>query len=237
MSNPTNGLVFARVTSYMKTRAGKHSYSLSNNSTVVLDKNELSMGEWYFLHLKVTAAKHYAYVSHHAVTKQEGEEFELQQKNLHQYATKAEAAWSSLEQAEKAVIAKTIGTALAGTAAAGFLIDAATSVLVEGITGLATGGLSLLFGGGLAVMSAISWEERCKAVKQQENAIKNYLTVQAAYKRWLNRLCPMSYMGLQPLDPELSSFVLRMKKVFTDFNWNDVTGVREREMTFNFATA
>ena len=237
MSKATNGLVFARVTSYCKTRAGKHSYSLSNNATVILDNNNLYIGEWYFLHLKITAAKHYAYISHQLVSKQDGEEFALKQRNLEQYAAKAEAAWSSLEQADKAVIAKTIGTALSATAAAGFLIDAATTIAMEGLTGVATGGLSLFFGAGLAVVSAISWEERCKAVQQQQAAITNYMTAQLAYTRWLNRLCPVDYMPLTPLDPELHSFVLRMRKVFTDFQWSDVSGTRVREMSFNFANA
>jgi len=237
MSTAINGLAFARVTSYCKTRAGKHSYSLSNNTTVILDNNDLSMGNWYFFHLKLTATKQYAYVSHFAVSKKDGEEFALQQKNLQQYAAKAEAAWSSLEQADKAVIAKTIGTALSGTAATGFLVDAVTTIAMEGLTGVATGGLSLFFGAGLAVVSAISWEERCKAVKQQALAIDNYKVCQSAYTRWLNRLCPVAYMPLTPIDPELQSFVLRMRKVFTDFQWSDVTGARVREMSFNLATA
>ncbi len=237
MSKATNGLVFARVTSYCKTRAGKHSYSLSNNATVILDNNNLCIGEWYFLHLKVTAAKHYAYISHQLVSKQDGEEFALKQRNLEQYAAKAEAAWSSLEQADKAVIAKTLGASLSGVAAAGFLADAATTIAVEGLTGVATGGLSLVFGASLGIISAIAWEDRVNAVKQQKTAVNTYTVIQKQYERWLNRLCPLSYMALDVLDPQLESLVLRMQKVFTDYQWSDVCGTSDRPLTFNLATA
>ncbi len=237
MSKVIHGLAFARVTSCSKTRANKFSYSLSNGTTVIMAKDRLCLGSWYFFHLRVTAANHYEYVSHQLISKQDGEEFALKQRNLEQYAAKAEAAWSSLEQADKAVIAKTLGASLSGVAAAGFLADAATTIAVEGLTGIATGGLSLVFGGCLGVISAIAWEDRVNAVKQQKTAINTYTVVQKQYERWLNRLCPMKYMDLEVLDPQLESLVLRMKKVFTDYQWSDICGTSQRPLTFNLATA
>jgi hypothetical protein len=237
MSKVSNGLAFARVTSYSKTRAAQHSYSLSNGTTVILKSPDLCLGEWYFFHLRVTAAKHYAYISHHLVSNPEGEFLAFKQKNLEQYSDKAVKTWQSLKQSEKAILAKTLAGTISGVAAAGFLVDAATTIAVEGLTGLATGGLSLIFGASLGIMSAISWEDRAKAVEYHKYQIDYYLKTQRLYTQCFKGLLPDIYRDLDILDPELESLVLRMKKVFTDFSWADLAGTTTRPLSFNMATA
>lgn len=235
MTKVTEGIAFARVTSKAPRRRS-YSYTLSNGSTIYSKTDCLQLGQWYFFHLRMNIHKQLVHVSNNPVTKQEGEEFALKLKNLQQYADKAVVLWGKASQAEKAVIAKSVGCALTGFGAASFACDAIGSLIFEGLGGVLSGGTSLVISGALATISAIQYEEAKTAVKVHTAAIQEYHKAKNTYAAWLCRLCPIEYLEMDVLDPEIQSLVLRLKKMVTDFEWPSIWNGSD-EINFNFATA
>lgn len=237
MSNAYTGLHFAKCESVTPCRKG-YKFGFSDNAEFFDDSSDtFKAGKWYFLELKTTNWETYEYVSHAEVSEVTCEELQLRIRNLEQWAIKAEAAWDSLESAQKAVIAKSLGCALAGAAAGGFLIDAAGTIAAEGILGIATGGLSLLFGGALGVVSAIAWEERVAAVANEKHCIEMYNNVATNFQRFVIKSCPDQYDGLPILDPQLCSTVLRIQKIFSNYTLSNLVGSNNEPLSFNLATA
>lgn len=235
MSNSETGLAFARVTSKCK-KAGKFYYSLSNGTNTVLEQDQLELGQWYFFHMKASPLKTLQYISHRAVTKQEGEDFALRLQNLEQCATKAADAWNKLGKVKQQVLAKEISMAMTGAAATGFFVDAAATVVTEGLLGIGTGGVSLLFSGGLAALTYFQYEQYKETLKVEIALMTEYHKSAANFRRYLYRLCPEEYMNLDAVDPQISCVLVRMKEVIRGFDFSDLVN-GQSTVSYNYSAA
>lgn len=192
---------------------------LSTGHEIIIDPNvvledEIDVGQFRFINCKGSDRELIYKASRDCDS---SAEVKLLSRNLERAAKKAVDSTLKLNAAERAIVFRAAGIAISGTISASSLL-AAAGMAVDGIAGTTFEPTALLgsltLGAASGAYAWLQYEQLREDLKPHCKKLQEYKRAQKLYSSLMSKYIPLGAAGYTPLNPEVSSLMSTLRRVF-----------------------